>query len=303
MHFKFFLISFLLLCSNYLFANIFDVLFPNRQKFNEYSNQHFTITELRKILPDLEVPLESKLDSTGIYSPWAVHNSIIFAIKKDLLPENQKYFFKFDINADGRLDIIYNGDVGPPEPMVIIWENIGKKYRFVAAYSGYIESIFYPNESNIPYFIIESDICCGNYVSEIFVLRTVIKNNNFSFEIMERYKNFNALEFPEKLKMIKPIEFITVKEKYRLRYSPSIVDTLDRSLSDFMDQDVFGNIIAVFKKGSKGKAIASTIDETGRIWWFVIMSVNSKTSYNLFYNDKGAHKCGWMSSKYLKIIK
>ena len=39
------------------------------------------------------------------------------------------------------------------------------------------------------------------------------------------------------------------------------------------------------KKGHKGKSFASETDETGRVWWYVIMDNNI---------------AGWMSSKYLE---
>jgi hypothetical protein len=60
------------------------------------------------------------------------------------------------------------------------------------------------------------------------------------------------------------------------------------------------NIIAEFKKGTKGKALGEKIDNTGRIWWFVEIDSAFKPSNSMFYDIDNTKLKGWMSSKYLK---
>ena len=95
------------------------------------------------------------------------------------------------------------------------------------------------------------------------------------------------------------IPFKVINDKYRLRTKPEI-DNGD-------DENDFGNIIGEFAPNDSGVALAKSKDETGRIWWFVMMNNNISKDNSYFHVDNdnsGYHRkkkvYGWISSRYLK---
>lgn len=95
------------------------------------------------------------------------------------------------------------------------------------------------------------------------------------------------------------IPFKVINDKYRLRTKPEI-DNGD-------SKNDFGNIIGEFATNDSGIALAESKDETGRIWWFVMMYNNiskDKSYFHIDNDNSGYHRkkqvYGWMSSKYLK---
>lgn len=301
MHVRILILLLIVFCSQNVFANIFDLLFPDREKLTSSSQQIINVDELQTIIPLLEIPAKSNSDSASNYLNWAVQTAIKYSTNLDS-ENNNAIFFKYDLNSDGEDDIIFNGNIGPPEDVIFIWQNVGGKYKFICTYRGNVESFLKNENSNLLSVIIVSENCCASYVNEISVVSPKLKENIISFNLSERFKNFIALEYPIGTKIITPIKFSTLNENYRMRSKPSIDDTLYQNSIAFESATIPGNIISEFNVGSTGVAIASFTDEDNRIWWLVKMDVNMKTSYNLFYNDEGAHKCGWMSSKYLKCF-
>jgi hypothetical protein len=91
-----------------------------------------------------------------------------------------------------------------------------------------------------------------------------------------------------------------LNDKYYLRLTPEI-DTVDQVFAEDMQPD---NIIAEFKKGTRGTAYGQSKDETGRVWWFVEINPNDKPVKSFFYdvNEKPTKLKGWMSSNYLKKL-
>jgi hypothetical protein len=95
------------------------------------------------------------------------------------------------------------------------------------------------------------------------------------------------------------IPFKVINDKYRLRTKPEI-DNGDN------DNDL-GNIIGEFATNDHGIALAESKDQTGRIWWFVMMNNNiskDKSYLHVDNDNSGFHRkkkvFGWISSRYLK---
>jgi hypothetical protein len=72
------------------------------------------------------------------------------------------------------------------------------------------------------------------------------------------------------------------------------------------EPDMFGNnIVAIFPKGAKGIALAEHKDETGKIWWFVIMGREPLPKTKISNNSSNfpiRQLSGWMSNDYLKRL-
>jgi hypothetical protein len=65
------------------------------------------------------------------------------------------------------------------------------------------------------------------------------------------------------------------------------------------------HFLAIYSKGSTGTAIAKHIDQSGRLWWFVVMDHYKKPSRSLFaprnHNMISYKSTGWMSSRFLTV--
>jgi hypothetical protein len=72
------------------------------------------------------------------------------------------------------------------------------------------------------------------------------------------------------------------------------------------DEIIDGNTAAIFPIDSRGFAIAEETDDTGRVWWFVIMENNESLIKSNLYpgNNKvmGYRTLGWMSSRYVRKL-
>jgi hypothetical protein len=103
----------------------------------------------------------------------------------------------------------------------------------------------------------------------------------------------NLTEIPECFSL--NIKFEVQNTPYILRATPEIND------SEAIHNFERGNIVAEYGKEDRGIALASRTDETGRIWWFVVMEKSNHSAlfhnYAIFRSQKWA---GWMSSKFLK---
>jgi hypothetical protein len=97
-----------------------------------------------------------------------------------------------------------------------------------------------------------------------------------------------------------PKRFEIENEKYKLRANPWIDD---KTANEYLG--ITGNTIGILKKGFQGTAYASIEDETGRIWWYVLIDEDfelEETYINYQYHEFKPHLIGWISSRYVKEI-
>lgn len=300
--FMFFYVLFIIIYITPVRADIFDLLFPNRIKYNKVLDTPIPVDDIKPILQQLEIPDTS--DNRLDFEKYSYH-AIKYATSQKGIHENYIFYSKYDLNNDGISDIIYSGLVGPPEAMTIVWLNDGENYKFTAIFQGYHESLIQQDSTLGTSLIIKSNYCCASIVSKITIMKPILIDNVFFYKKSAQYLQFYKLEIPKNIDVLKPIKFMTINDNYRLRYSPltnTIKDTIG-IFNEVINKPVYGNIIAEFEKGSIGNAVASYPDDTGRIWYFVIMSKDAKTTYSLFKDNNYAHKCGWMSSRFVNIIK
>jgi hypothetical protein len=108
-------------------------------------------------------------------------------------------------------------------------------------------------------------------------------------------------QLPEAL-LDEPIHFETLNVKYFLRISPEI---RDEPYNDFLERN--GNQVAQLSKGTRGKALAESIDPTGRVWWFVEIDRNEGLSSSIlasgdFLLTEEPKIVGWIRSRSVKRI-
>jgi hypothetical protein len=285
-----FIIWIFMVSSTVYSRGIEDILFREKDSFDRNQLETLSDTSTKSVVKTLEIPSneEGKFIKSSLTD--AVTNSI-----------NNPSFFHFDLSGDDLKDIIYESNFGAEEKHVIIWINRGDGYYFSSFLSGSLSKVGRYSQSESYYLIIKSGFCCLSELGNVTQVLPVEIGNKIQYTTINNYKYFVGLEVPDSLSF--PIEFEIQNEKYKLRLSPKIDNEPDTRSRYFDHADEgLGNIIAEFDSGSKGTAIAQKKGEGNRIWWFVIMDLNSKTSYSLFWDDENSYKMGWMSSRYLRII-
>ena len=140
--------------------------------------------------------------------------------------------------------------------------------------------------------------CCGGVWNYLHTTTIVPRANSIEVVIVVQDVYLDATKEPSNF--IDKIHFTTINPEYKLRATPKIESTFDQWPEKFD-----GNTVALYPEGSKGIAIAKETDETGRIWWFVIMENNLNPVKSIMYNnnDPGdTRSLGWMSSRYVKVV-
>jgi hypothetical protein len=263
-----------ILSTNY---NVYDVSYVNWEKWQ------FDVTnsEKKKLISSIKKPgiLKKTIDNLGT---------------------TNRYFKVIDFNIDGLKDVVFYGKPeGESIDYICFAINNGKNLELVYQQKGHIAKL-----SNFDGFTPMSFTAytrsSEGTEDHIYSVVPTIKKSKYSFEIINDIAVYNHLKKPS-IYFGKPLAFKTTKNRYSLRTAPKI----DNANSGYFARGK-GNVIAVYKQGSHGIALAEETDERGRIWWLVAMNVTNKiTSYKLDSSTKNAQKykvMGWMSSSSLQLL-
>lgn len=208
-------------------------------------------------------------------------------------------FSRYDFSGDGVDDLIISDYFGAGEIQTFLWTRSGSSYDFAGAFEG--KPQFFRNAASSPSSLLtRSGWCCPSRVGKIYLYELQDVNGKKRYALARKIMEMAHIHIPSKKQP--SIRFITVDSQYRLRSSPEVRDEYDPDKSGLHNKPTYGNIIAEFEKGSKGEAVASHTDKTGRAWWFVIMDKDASATYSLFYDDEDGCKTGWMLSRHLQII-
>ena len=229
----------------------------------------------------------------------SVYKIEMFNEFKDYEIVKKSNFHFVHLNNDTLIDIIYYGFAGTESDRTIFLENSGEDFKISVDLFGEIVTLEKDLITKSFKFYIINYPCCAGYTYHVekysyyYETKRVILNNKVAF--------IEKTEFPKERTINKKFE--TINEYYRLRSKPIVNNT---SRDKYADHDGIGNIIAEFEKGTKGYAIAESVDDTGRIWWFVIISNLSTAKSSIFHsgdnNDSSYEFAGWMSSRFVKEL-
>ena len=208
-----------------------------------------------------------------------------------------------DIDNDFQLDIIqYYNEVSIGEKLTIYLNKNGKLEKI---YDTFGKILFFNREiTNSPIQIIQF-VCTnsGNltYSFDEIIISKSEGNNLFSLR-KETILLYGETIIPEEQTIYIP--FKVLNNKYKLRTEPKIDN------KEITSPYNMGNTIAEFSIGDLGTAIAEKKDDTGRIWWFVVMNNNVIKDWNDYLhidfeyeNNRNMKIFGWISSRYLEKIK
>ena len=208
-----------------------------------------------------------------------------------------------DFNGDGLNDIVFNGFLGGEAEHIIIFINTGQSFAKIFNEIQKFHKIVFEN-GRIQKMYIQDGGCCCEYL-----LTNKIFNVDYSSDLPKinlisqmQYLNNSVEKYPSSY-FNKAIKFEVLNDKYNIRFSPVIDDTIQVGYCGELQN---GNSLGKIKSGSIGYALAEKADTTGRTWWFVALHPNSEIYEEIYYDDNikpNSYKLGWISSRYVKEIK
>ena len=220
--------------------------------------------------------------------------------KNDHLLELQRgYSHIVNLNNDSYPDLIIYWTALYNENMLEIYLNTGQELKKLIEVSGRI-TYFEKHSPISPLRIKLKDYrySIDPFLVEYKELTFTPDNNEISTQTIDFY---DVTKFPESLTMNIPFE--VTQSKYRLRKTPEIDNGNMQAPHDA------GNLIQEFTAGDIGIAMAEETDETGRVWWFVMMknNINKSEGEYFFINTDETDRInnpifGWISSRYVKRL-
>lgn len=208
----------------------------------------------------------------------------------------QDNFHLIDLDRDGMLDLVFEGFVGAESTFLLAFQQTSNGYKKVFSAVGRVHK-FIATDPLLPYTIVVYNYgCCADITNYYRVYTPDAATGLLKYQETATIGCIDDVTTPTAL-LEKPIPFKVKNNHYLLRNAPAIDDAYEYS----EDPDFPGNSIAAFGAGATGLALAEQTDETGRVWWFVLMDSKYTPSKSLFYNkEPGLSILGWMSSRYLE---
>jgi hypothetical protein len=214
----------------------------------------------------------------------------------------QEFIHTVDFSRDGLPDIIYSGYVGQESNVTIFLIYNAGTFEEVFAGCGDLVALEHLSNWSPLRFRIFNYACCGDFRHFIEDYVPHRKNGKLSYVLSNRILVDSRIKPPKKF--FETSKFFKIEnEQYNLRTGPII----DDKVFDTEWGEAKGNVIAVYVNGSIGQAISSKMDETGRMWWFVIMNSSNNKIWELYHHHDGCNSkekadlAGWMSSRFLNV--
>jgi hypothetical protein len=212
-----------------------------------------------------------------------------------------------DLNNDGAMDVIYEGESDDEGGIVMIFMHYGGVYEKVFEERQNVYKMDWEN-GKLSRIFIDNIGCCADYVE--FEKGFELTNNTINKPLFKQfYQTASAYIFgmkkPDSL-FDKHFRFEVMNDNYNLRYQPVIDDT---SFEPWNSDDTFpkalGNTIAKLPEGAKGTALAKQTDKTGRVWWYVEMDEQYPLKQYVLYQNQNKFPTkvkGWLSSRFVKVL-
>lgn len=208
------------------------------------------------------------------------------------LKENLNSFHFLNLNQDPHMDFVYEGYAGSENKVTIFYTGHSEGYfDKVFIEEGILYEITKPTiTTDALYFKLLRNDPCFDCLGVKNLL--TYSYNNKGFKLLETVSYTDGTEMVNQIEFNK--HFKVLNPTYYLRSTPNVNN--DKGTHN----SLFGNVIAEYSAESCGKAIASKIDSTGRLWWLVMMKADE--SSNSIFEEKNGYYLGWMSSRYLEQL-
>jgi len=205
-------------------------------------------------------------------------------------------FHFIDFDSDGDYDIIYCGFVGSESDGTMIFRNQdGIYFKILDLFGKVVEiSRSFPVEP-VSFKIIDYP-CCEENTFNVESYVPFVNEKVIDYKLSNKLAYVRKTKFPNKSNSYRKL-FKVKNEKYLLRSSPTI---------DNESNEGIGNVVAEYTTGATGYALAEASEETGRVWWFVVMINDVKPKNSQFSkgnnNNFPSFYLGWMSSRFLEEL-
>lgn len=229
-------------------------------------------------------------------------NGLLSSERKGLEISDKQLRFQIhavDLNDDELADIIYQGPHMGEGSLVHIFLQTTSGFQKVFTTKQGIVTVDWQGEL-LDKLYVKDWGCCADPNLTNSVYQVSYSNSNPEFNLI--WESVELRSFVTKPKSsFSPKRFEITNEKYKLRANPWIDDSTS---NEFLG--ITGNTIGLLKQGFKGTAYAASEDETGRIWWYVLIDTEYEledTYINYENHDFKPHILGWISSRYVNEIK
>ena len=177
--------------------------------------------------------------------------------------------YAIDFNGDGLLDIIF---VGPMVNGTIteLFLHRGDHYEKVFSGDQFIDKIDF-SDNRLDSFTLLNPGCCADPQFLEYYYTVKYSQDKISFILTKTVGEVFGTQKPQKILSIGD-GFSVVSSKANLRRTCYIFDIIDSSAFDY---GRYGNLIASYTKGAKGKVLG-TKKEKGIEWLYVLMNSDSK---------------------------
>ena len=213
------------------------------------------------------------------------------------------YFHFLDVDADGRLDLVYSGphvlcDRNLEGESTTLYLNRGRRLRRVFRAPGRVISMWRPVPWAPVAFALRADGCCADPHYEITAYFPRVARDELAFEPGASVAATSETTLPDEY-FGTPRPFLVEQDHYRLRTRPEVDDSTEGALME--GEGRRGNVQATFARGSRGVALAARRDSSGRPWWFVIMRSPPVGAQPPVGGRPPRWHAGWMSARFLQV--
>lgn len=205
-----------------------------------------------------------------------------------------------DLNGDGKLDIIFDGESGGEPYSIKIFLQVDNQFKKILdAQQGIKEMSF---ENGILSKIYISDWgCCAEIIHQNYTFNADFRDKLNPLKRSCSSQAYEKLVWPNNYNKT-PLEFRTITTHYNLRFEPKLDDSTNYEIEPGL---FMGNSIGKIIQNSTGFALAEKTDETGRVWWFVALNSYNSLKNTLYYTNKNqpnSYYLGWISSRFVEKL-
>lgn len=248
-------------------------------------------------------------ESLGTSNRSAVLDSLGFRVDAEHRLVSAFHFV--DLTGDGTAEVIYagwnadfdsTGTLRMGEGLLLqIYQHDSRNPVLVYGTIGRIARLWRPEPTSPLWLRVQHDGCCGD--DRLFTedLSPHLNGGRLAYQTAQVFLTPFVVVRPTKL-LRTTMAFVVENDGYRLRSSPEINDAPGESQWG----PARGNVLAEYGRDAEGIALGESVDQSGRVWWFVVMNPSTPPRNALHRDDteKGrpaAARAGWMSSRFVRV--
>lgn len=205
-----------------------------------------------------------------------------------------------DIDNDNKEELVYSGVSWHEGEMAIIYRVTDSKIQKIQHFFGRILDIQNLGTNRCKMIVFDY-ACCAGYTDYI---QTYEYNSKTQFfEIKNAIAKINQTKIQTYLR--EPINFKTNDTLCILRYSPEIISGMKEDENEF--EPINGeNILTVYHSVATGQIFAEAKDNSGTIWYLVVMDSIPTGEKTLFHQGNNAmnkyQPVGWIAKESVSVI-